>query len=417
LEHIIGLNLKGRDLRFANFYKSRLYNADLRDAEFQGANLEEIHLRGAILKGTQFQGANLRGVDLRGVDLRDFNLKGANFKRTQLQGANLRNADLSGMDLWQADLRDFDLRGAILRNANLREANLRNVDLREANLRNADLGVANLRNADLREANLEGTKLHNAKLILCSGIESTEIKYKKIDDLDILRNRYGMEFVHITKGTFNMGSPKNEKRRGDDETQHEVIQTKNFYMQVTEVTQRQWEMVMGDNPSRFKDCGDDCPVENVSWNDAQKFIKKLNKQSSGEYRLPTEAEWEYACRAGNATRFYTGDKETDFFRAGWSLNNSNSKTHPVADNKEPNNWGLYDMHGNVSEWCQDWYRAYPSKTVADPTGPEVGSDRVTRGGSWIRSLHYCRSANRSFSKPDYQVYDIGFRLVLLPDQP
>ena len=166
----------------------------------------------------------------------------------------------------------------------------------------------------------------------------------------------GMEFVLIPGGSFMMGSPSSEEgRRADEEPKHRVnIQP--FYMMTTEVTQAMWKEVMEDNPSRFK--SDSLPVEMVSWNDCQNFIKKLNQLDPGKnYRLPSEAEWEYACRAGTTTKYYSGNNESDLARVGWygyNEGNSNNRTHPVGQ-KEANSWGLYDMHGNVYEWCEDRY--------------------------------------------------------------
>jgi len=190
---------------------------------------------------------------------------------------------------------------------------------------------------------------------------------------------------------------------------------------VTEVTQGQWKMVMGENPSYFKDCGDDCPVEQVSWDDCQEFITKLNQmEGTTKYRLPTEAEWEYAARAGSETAFANGvitetgcGHEPNLDQMGWYCGNSGNTTHPVAQ-KLPNAWGLYDMHGNVWEWCQDWYGSYPSISVLDPQGPDSGSRRVIRGGSWDFYARYCRSADRDFNWPDDSSSFIGFRLARTP---
>ena len=175
---------------------------------------------------------------------------------------------------------------------------------------------------------------------------------------------------------------------------------------------------MGNNPSYFSNCGDDCPVECVSGNDVQKFITKLNKKGEGNYRLPTEAEWEYAAKAGSTTAFADGGisalgcgRDTNLDRMGWYCGNSKGKTHPVA-RKQPNAWGLHDMHGNVEEWCNDWRGAYPSSAVTDPAGPSSGSLRVLRGGCWYYDARYCRSAGRLYDKPDYRYYSFGFRLVL-----
>jgi len=227
-----------------------------------------------------------------------------------------------------------------------------------------------------------------------------------------ITNSLGMKFVFIKPGTFMMGSPSNEKERSNEEKQHQVTLTKGFYMQTTEVTQSQWQAVMGSNPSRFK--GDDLPVEQVSWNDIQEFIGKLNRTDSGNrYRLPTEAEWEYAARAGSTTRFSFGDDESRLGEYAWYIGNSVSQTHRVAQKKQ-NSWGLYDMHGNVWEWVQDWKGDYPSGSVTDPKGLSNGSNRVLRGGSWYNRAGYCRSAHRFRFRPVYRFLNGGFRLVLLP---
>ena len=225
----------------------------------------------------------------------------------------------------------------------------------------------------------------------------------------------GAKFVLVTAGTFTMGSSVptiNEK-------QHQVTISKPFYMQTTTVTQGQWQEVMGSNPSQFKDCGQDCPVENVSWNDAQDFIRKLNNQErTDKYRLPTEAEWEYAARAGTTTPFYTGYcLSTDqanyngiFYPYPCPKGEYRGKTVRVAS-FAPNAWGLYDMYGNVWQWCQDWYGEYPSGSVTDPTGPSSGGSRVARGGSYNNRVALCRSAKRTYYTPDRRSFDVGFRLV------
>jgi len=219
-------------------------------------------------------------------------------------------------------------------------------------------------------------------------------------------NSIGMTFVRIPAGSFMMGNPSSESGRYFEETPHRVTLTKPFYMQTTEVTQGQWKAVMGSNPSHFSDCGDNCPVEQVSWNDCQEFLRKLNqREGNGTYRLPTEAEWEYACRAGTTGPYYT-----DLDRAGWYDGNSGNRTHPVAQ-KTPNAWGLYDMHGNVWEWCQDWHEDYPGGSVTNPEGPSSGAYRVIRGGSWHSIARSCRSAFRSFLTPDLRGSYFGFRVA------
>jgi formylglycine-generating enzyme required for sulfatase activity len=190
---------------------------------------------------------------------------------------------------------------------------------------------------------------------------------------------------------------------------HEVTISRPFYMGKYEVTQEQYKTIVGDNPSFFR--GRDLPVETVSWNDCQKFCEKLCELTGNVVRLPTEAEWEYACLAGTATRYYSGNDEKALAEASWHLEKSGGKTHPVGQ-KQPNVFGLYDMHGNVFEWVQDWYGEYEAGAVVDPQGPRQGADRVSRGGSWGVIVWDCRSAGRYINSPDDQVKDNGFRVVV-----
>ena len=224
-------------------------------------------------------------------------------------------------------------------------------------------------------------------------------------------NSIGMKFKLIPTGTFLMG---------EREVAHEVTLTKPFKMGVHEVTQTQYERLMGVNPSHFK--GADNPVHRVSWNDAVEFCRRLSelpaeKAAGNVYRLPTEAEWEYACRAGTTTKYSFGDDESDLGDHAWFLENflenSGTNTHPVG-RKGPNAWGLYGMHGNVLEWCQDWYGDYPSGSVTDPSGAKSGSDRVFRGGSWSMTPEHCRSATRFGGFPWYRNGYFGFRVCLSP---
>ena len=237
-----------------------------------------------------------------------------------------------------------------------------------------------------------------------------------------LGNDVELEMVWILGGSFLMGSPEGENDRLDSETQHRVTLTKGFWMGKYPVTQEQWQSVMGSNPSHFK--GAKLPVEKVSWDDCQGFIEKLNQKSEvggrragGMFRLPTEAEWEYACRAGTTSALNDGKKLTsdvgrcpNLDKVAWHKENSDSTTHPVGQ-KKPNAWGLYDMHGNVWEWCQDWYGDYPSGAVTDPVGLGSGNSRVYRGGGWVNRAMYCRSANRAASPPGNSANNLGFRLV------
>jgi formylglycine-generating enzyme required for sulfatase activity len=235
-------------------------------------------------------------------------------------------------------------------------------------------------------------------------------------------NSIGMTFVYIKPGTFMMGSPKDEPERNDDETLHEVTLTRGFYMQTTEVTQGQWKQVMLVNPSS-EERGNEFPVDMVSWYDTQEFIKRLNKLEGHEkYRLPTEAEWEYACRANTTTPFAFGsclgmDQANYFgiFPLKGCPKESGTKGPTQVMKYNPNKWGLYDMHGSVSEWCADWYGAYPSYSVTDPKGPDNpdnGILRVDRGGSLISVGAGVRSAKRGKIPPSNQHKFVGFRLVL-----
>lgn len=207
-----------------------------------------------------------------------------------------------------------------------------------------------------------------------------------------------------------MGSPNNEQGRSDDEgPQTRVTLTRGFYMGETQVTQAQWQAVMGENPSQFK--GATQPVECVSWYDAVKFCAKLSEKTGQSIQLPTEAQWEYACRAGTTTRWSFGDNESALRNYVWFRENSNNHTQPVGQ-KQANPWGLHDMHGNVWEWCLDWYGAYPGGNANDFSGSSSGSRRVIRGGSWYNNPQLCRSAGRGSNTPADQGYNRGFRPVL-----
>jgi len=311
-------------------------------------------------------------LDFRGLKLSNEELKGAKLPRAVLKGLDFSSSDLSGADLSDTDLSQTNMRKAILKNVNFTRAILTKTQLEDADLAGA---------------------------------------YKA--------NTIGMKFAYIPAGKFKMGSPKEEQRRFDNEILHEVTLTKPFLIQTTPVTQEQWKTVMGNNPSYFKKnkgCGEDSPLENVSYDDAQKFIARLNqKEGTDIYRLPTEAEWEYACRARANTAYCFGDDESRLKEYAWYDENSSRKTHPVAQFK-PNVWGVYDMHGNVWEWCQDWYGGYPTNPISDPVGPITGSLRVLRGGSWHDDANRCRSAYRLVCTATDRNSYYGFRLASSIDE-
>jgi formylglycine-generating enzyme required for sulfatase activity len=237
-------------------------------------------------------------------------------------------------------------------------------------------------------------------------VMAQEVKPGKAEVIDLSKD-VKLEMVLIPAGKFKMGSPESEKGHSKAETQHEVTLTKPFYMGKYEVTQEQWESVMGKNPSDTK--GGKLPVTQVSWEDCQEFIKKLNAKTKGGYRFPTEAEWEYACRAGTTTAYSFGDEITPK-----DANYFDSKIDkPVAvGSYKGNAFGLYDMHGNVWEWCEDWYGDYPAGAVTDPKGPAKGEDRVLRGGSFLTYELFNRSSKRANGSLSLLLKDLyGFRLA------
>jgi formylglycine-generating enzyme len=249
----------------------------------------------------------------------------------------------------------------------------------------------------------------------------------------------GMEFMWIPKGSFTMGSPASEANRDKDEKQHRVNLTQGYWLGATEVTKGQFKQFVRataykttaenegwcwiydgewQNKSGYswKKLGfsqsDDHPVACVSWHDAKAYIKWLNRQGQGRFSLPTEAQWEYAARAGTTTAYSFGNDASQLGDYAWYGDNSGKETHAVAS-KKPNPWGLYDMRGNVSEWTADWYdKTYPSGATTDPTGGSSGSGRVFRGGGWDHGAQYLRSANRYFYSPGVRGSSIGFRLLL-----
>jgi formylglycine-generating enzyme required for sulfatase activity len=264
-----------------------------------------------------------------------------------------------------------------------------------------------------------------------------EVKPGKVDVVDFGEG-VKLEMVLVPEGKFKMGFTKKEladlkvefqeelkkalkKELGKEQIdlvdlimsvqgkQHEVTLTKPFYMGKHEVTQEQWESVMGKNPSDTK--GAKLPVTNVSWEDCQEFIKKLNASTKGGYRLPYEAEWEFACRAGTMTAYSFGDEITP---KDANYINSNIGKPVAVGSYKANAFGLYDMHGNVWEWCEDWWEDYPAEAVTDPKGPAKGENRVLRGGSFNNSASIARSSFRNYLSPTYRYSDYGFRLARNP---
>jgi len=232
------------------------------------------------------------------------------------------------------------------------------------------------------------------------------------------QNSIGMEFVLIPAGKFtNKWTTETVNDSGEKTThpqQRVVTISKPFYLGKYEVTQEQWVAVMGSGNNPSKNKGRTNPVEQVSWNDAQEFIKKLNEKEGGKkYRLPTEAEWEHAARAGSETDWFFGNDKAALDQYAWFGKNSKDSMHPVGQ-KQPNPWGLYDIYGNVSEWVEDWYGEYQAGAVTDPKGPEKGSLRVTRGGRWLSSAEKCQSALRDYTYPVIQEDVLGFRLAFSP---
>ena len=225
-------------------------------------------------------------------------------------------------------------------------------------------------------------------------------------------NGVSFDMMMVKAGTFTMGATSEMKDPySEEKTTHQVTLTNDYYIGKTEVTQALWKAVMGNNPSYFK--GDNLPVEEVSWDDCQKFISKLNSLTGQNFRLPTEAEWEFAARGGNNSNHYQYSGSNELGDVAWYDGNSGDKTHVVAT-KQPNELGLYDMSGNVWEWCSDWFGNYSSSSLTNPTGPNSGSNRVNRGGSWSNNARYCRSSYRNYYTPVSSCFNLGLRLVLVP---
>ncbi len=343
------------------------------------------------------------------------------FKSVKLSGQDLRGLQLPGADLSGSDLSGADLSGADFAKSNLSGGNLSGCDLSGADISGTKVEACQFENTKLAGAKCKGVCFQYG--ILKADLSGCDFEGACVE------NGLGMKFVFIPPGSFLMGSPEGEPGRYGDETQHEVTLTRGFFMQTTPVTRKQWRTFATET-----NCKDDfeynwkCkamaepefaqeedhPVCCVSWNEVRAFIEWLNRKEGVEsYDLPTEAQWEYACRAGTQTAWFFGNEEKDLERYAWFEKNSGDCTRPVGK-LGANPWGLHDMHGNVWEWCKDWRGDYSSDPATDPQGPETGSRRVVRGGSWYDSPRHCRAAYRSYDHPGYRLAHLGFRLVLLP---
>ena len=258
---------------------------------------------------------------------------------------------------------------------------------------------------DGQTATLSGVLTTNASSSVASGTSSSD------NTITIpVKDGISIDMVRVEAGTFTMGAtPEMKDPYGWEKPTHQVTLTNDYYIGKYEVTQALWKVVMGNNPSCFK--GDNLPVENVSWDDCQKFISKLNSITGKNFRLPTEAEWEYAARGGKNSRGYQYSGSNNLSDVDWYEDNSGSKPHTVGS-KQSNELGIYDMSGNVYEWCQDWFGSYSSSSPVNPTGTNSGSFRVSRGGSWCDAALYCRSSYRGSHTPDFRNGNLGLRLVL-----
>jgi formylglycine-generating enzyme required for sulfatase activity len=249
----------------------------------------------------------------------------------------------------------------------------------------------------------------------------------KTETLKNFTNSLGANMILIPAGVFTMGSPASDSNAYPDEKPYRVTISRPYYLGETEVTQGQWKAVMKTEPWKGENDvreGDNYPATYISWEDATEFCRRLSAQEGREYRLPTEAEWEYACRAGSTARYTFGDEPTNLSQYGWFEDNADNVGEEYAHlvkQKRGNSFGLYDMHGNVYEWCSDWYGDYPSSAVVDPVGPAAGSYRVNRGGGWNDGAAGCRSAHRNWNDPSNRNYNGGFRLALsssgIPQSP
>ena len=264
---------------------------------------------------------------------------------------------------------------------------------------------------------LEGNEMEfayysNGTLTNYGRVVRTEEDVISIEKKTFTANGVTFTMVAVEGGTFQMGAPDSDTEADIDEKPQHAVTLSDFYIGETEVTQALWKAVMGSNPSNF--VGDQLPVEKVSWYDCQTFIRKLNEMTGQTFRLPTEAEWEYAARGGNQSKGYKYSGSNDIDLVVWYIHNSGYRSHEVAT-KTANELGLYDMSGNVAEWCQDWYSSdyYSSEAQTNPTGPATGAYRVHRGGTYDEKAKFCRVLRRRCSNPSYSIdMCLGLRLVM-----
>ena len=403
--------------------------------DMRGVKLSKADLRDADLSG-----ADLSGADLTGADLTDALLKRADLREACLDHGTLRGADLSGADLRMARLRWVDLRsvrfsGLAPEDLQAGEEDFRLYRLEGADLRWSNLGGVDLGGVDLGSADLGGA-LYTGGTQWPPGTTAPTSAFRFDDrspshgsspqDVDV--PGYGTLAMRVVaSGTFQMGTVDDDEEAHDDERlRHEVRLSRAFQLSPTPVTQGLYEAVMGNNPSHFRSSAEH-PVERVSWFDAVRFCNALSERcglspaytigegdepavscdfSSSGLRLPTAAEWEYAARAGQDF-IYSGSNNAD--EVAWHRHNSDSRTHPVGL-RNPNALGLYDMSGNVWEWCWDWFEEYPQDASVDPSGPSTGSIRVNRGGSWLYGPALLRTADRYGLRPADAGSDLGLRL-------
>jgi len=264
----------------------------------------------------------------------------------------------------------------------------------------------------LADSTRQTDKPGNAEPVASAATAATEASPSKAPDRKTFTVKgVSFDMMFVEGGTFLMGAVPEQQNPEDDEKPIHQVTLTSYYMGETEVTQALWQAVMGENPSNFQ--GISLPVEQVSWKDCQRFISRLQDETGLAFRLPTEAEWEYAARGGNKSRSFQYSGSNSLSDVAWYADNSNSSTHEVKT-KEANELGIYDMNGNVWEWCQDWYGAYGAGIQTNPTGPQTGTYRVYRGGGWGGNAKDFRLTDREYYESDFRDFVLGFRLVLLP---